>query len=162
KVRRYPYVSRARIHDDVVFGESANRAGGIIVRDHDERGACGRIRSTAEAEAVLLEAHEQVFGQVAIALANGNDADLVDDILTAECAVDGREGGSSELEASSIILEIEMMNVEVELRTRGEPAGDGGSELVQPFIADVEVRESRAAQKPLERAGDECVRAELR
>src|SRR5690606_16630810 len=117
KVRRNPYVSGAAVDDDAVIGESPDCAGRVIMWYHDQRGTGAGVGRSAEREASVIEPDEQVFGEVAVAFTYGNDADLVDDVLRAQCAVDGGKCRCAELEAARILLEFEAMDVEVELST---------------------------------------------
>jgi hypothetical protein len=81
--------------------DGGRRVGG---GDHDDGGAGVPLGCHADPEAGLLGAVDEALGERLVPLADGGDADLVDDLLAAQGGVDGGRAGvpSSSRRASSL------------------------------------------------------------
>src|SRR5690606_23569038 len=106
-MRRDPNEARSMIDDDAALREMSDCGLGLVVRDHDDRGALRRVRGTTHGESLGAYALDQHLRESRIAVADPVDADLIDDLLCAERCVHGAECRRGRLAAAPILAATE-------------------------------------------------------
>src|SRR5262249_40215214 len=95
---------------------------GLVKRQHHDGATHGAIQRTVNRPAALLDAADQVVGEVARALADALDADLQHDIHRRARREDRRRRGCPRLQTLRVLTVLELRRLELELVTRGPPA----------------------------------------